>query len=57
MSFPWAKSQTTPGVYTDPQDCSRKQVGPVLGNALLRFSLKYGSFSIPSLKTWVLRDV
>ena len=41
----------------DSEECNRKQVGPgfeFLSRGLLRFSLKYGSFSLFSLRT---RDV
>lgn len=50
--FKWAKPQTTPGGYMDPEeyDIGNKLVQgyELFGRASLWFSLKYGSFSLPS---------
>lgn len=35
--FKWAKSQTTPGGYMDPEECNRKQIGPGFMNFLAEF--------------------
>ena len=39
----------------DPEECNRKQIGPgfmsFFGRVSMWFSLKYGSFSLPSLMT------
>lgn len=39
----------------DPEECNRKQIGPgfmsFFGRVSMWFSLKYGSFSLPFLKT------